>query len=322
MAKIHRVPFKKWLEICNSIHNIKYKYNEECYSIYNTNVYMKIFDPDYGYFKANIDIHSKNIYSQHPKRLLNSIKKQRKINYKEFIEFVNLYPEFEHYDFKKYNDINQENFTDTRSIIKLYDDEFGDVKMIASVLLSGSHHKKRSNITNRHNKMTFERFLYEANKIHNNLYDYSKSEYIDCDTKMEIIHPIHGSFFLSPYNHINLKLGHILERKRKTLDNDHIIPISIIMDGDTRKNKTMNDRPLFKFLNSSININIISETDNKSKGDIIEINGRKISAKLVRNNYDIIKYVVNNKLKLDISDIIEEDKKYMISKFISSRDDI
>lgn len=38
-------------------------------------------------------------------------------------------------------------------------------------------------------------------------YDYSKVEYVNCDTKVCIICPIHGEFWQTPYNHINRKCG-------------------------------------------------------------------------------------------------------------------
>ncbi len=39
-----------------------------------------------------------------------------------------------------------------------------------------------------------EQFIKEARKIHNNKYNYSKTVYINANTKVEIICPIHGSF--------------------------------------------------------------------------------------------------------------------------------
>ena len=47
-----------------------------------------------------------------------------------------------------------------------------------------------------------EEFIYEANIKHNNKYDYSKIDYINKTTKVCIICPIHGEFFMTPHNHI------------------------------------------------------------------------------------------------------------------------
>lgn len=38
-------------------------------------------------------------------------------------------------------------------------------------------------------------FLYKANKVHNNKYDYSKVNFVNQASKIEIICPKHGSFF-------------------------------------------------------------------------------------------------------------------------------
>ena len=70
-------------------------------------------------------------------------------------------------------------------------------------------------------KMTLEEFIEKANKIHQYEYDYSKSVYIDCDTKIEIICSKHGSFWQKPNAHLqgtkcpkcNSSKGEIVVRK-------------------------------------------------------------------------------------------------------------
>ena len=51
-------------------------------------------------------------------------------------------------------------------------------------------------------KLTSEEFINKANKIHNNKFDYTKSNYVDSISKVEIICPIHGSFWQTPKNHL------------------------------------------------------------------------------------------------------------------------
>jgi hypothetical protein len=51
-------------------------------------------------------------------------------------------------------------------------------------------------------KQTKDEFVSNANKVHGNKYDYSKVDYINSGTKVEIICPKHGSFFQTPRNHI------------------------------------------------------------------------------------------------------------------------
>lgn len=51
-------------------------------------------------------------------------------------------------------------------------------------------------------KQTKQQFIDKGNKVHRNKYDYSKVDYINSGTKVEIICPEHGSFFQTPRNHI------------------------------------------------------------------------------------------------------------------------
>ena len=76
-------------------------------------------------------------------------------------------------------------------------------------------------------KKTKDEFIKEANKIHNNKYDYSKVEYIDSHTKVCIICPIHGEFWQLPYHHLQghgckqcQYDGNILKRVNKNFISD------------------------------------------------------------------------------------------------------
>ena len=51
-------------------------------------------------------------------------------------------------------------------------------------------------------KLTKEEFAERAKKEHNNKYDYSKANYINSQTSMSIICPIHGEFSQIPNNHL------------------------------------------------------------------------------------------------------------------------
>jgi rubrerythrin len=58
-------------------------------------------------------------------------------------------------------------------------------------------------IMNKKMKYTTQFFIEKAQLIHNNKYDYSKTEYINDKTKVCIICPIHGEFWMLPSNHIH-----------------------------------------------------------------------------------------------------------------------
>ena len=57
------------------------------------------------------------------------------------------------------------------------------------------------------NKKTTAEFIEEARKIHGDKYDYSKVEYVNCETKVCIICPKHGEFWQTPYKHTKVKHG-------------------------------------------------------------------------------------------------------------------
>lgn len=54
-------------------------------------------------------------------------------------------------------------------------------------------------------KLTNEEFVSKSKAIHNNKYDYSRTEYLNNRTKVEIICPVHGSFFQTPHDHLEGK---------------------------------------------------------------------------------------------------------------------
>ena len=51
-------------------------------------------------------------------------------------------------------------------------------------------------------KLTKEEFIERSRKIHGDLYDYSKVEYINSNTKIIISDPVHGDFKQTPHNHL------------------------------------------------------------------------------------------------------------------------
>lgn len=57
------------------------------------------------------------------------------------------------------------------------------------------------------NRKSLEKFILEANEIHNYLYDYSLVNYINCETKVKIICKKHGIFEQIPESHLHNKTG-------------------------------------------------------------------------------------------------------------------
>lgn len=80
----------------------------------------------------------------------------------------------------------------------------GDFRQRLSKHLEGQGCKecgKLKSIGNR--RAGIDSFISKANKVHNNFYDYSKSIYINSITPLEIICPVHGSFWQRPDCHTN-----------------------------------------------------------------------------------------------------------------------
>ena len=53
-----------------------------------------------------------------------------------------------------------------------------------------------------------KQFIEKATKLHNDFYDYSKVDYVNSSTNVEIICPVHGSFWQSPHVHLDISRGH------------------------------------------------------------------------------------------------------------------
>lgn len=70
--------------------------------------------------------------------------------------------------------------------------------------LNGQGCPKCANLKPRNHpkKHTKESFIQKANEIHHCKYDYSKVEYVNNSTNVNIICPIHGDFKQSPHNHL------------------------------------------------------------------------------------------------------------------------
>lgn len=51
-------------------------------------------------------------------------------------------------------------------------------------------------------KRTLQSFIEDARKVHDDKYDYSKTVYINNQTKVTIVCPEHGEFDMTPHNHL------------------------------------------------------------------------------------------------------------------------
>lgn len=143
--------------------------------------------------------------------------------------------------------------------------------------------------------MTTEEFIERAKQVHGNKYDYSKTIYKDWKTKVCIICPIHGEFFILPIRHINTnqrgngcpKCGDFLRRKHTTKTTEWFIEKAKKIYGDKY------DYSKAIYSHSSKNITIICHEKDEfgnEHGEFITTPNRFLQGhgcqKCAKNKYD------------------------------------
>ena len=90
----------------------------------------------------------------------------------------------------------------------------------------GCNRCRAENVGNRR-RLNTDVFIERAKKIHNNKYDYSKTNYVDSHIRVCIICPKHGEFWMMPYAHLNgqgckrCKMSHLETEINKLLLDNH-----------------------------------------------------------------------------------------------------
>ena len=116
--------------------------------------------------------------------------------------------------------------------------EHGEFKQVANYHLSGNGCKKCFNEHKRGKarQLTTEEFIKRAREIHGDKYDYSKVEYKDSHTKVCIVCPKHGDFFITPNKHLNgrgcNKCGNLKKGQTHRLTNEIFIKKAIKVHGN------------------------------------------------------------------------------------------
>ena len=214
-------------------------------------------------------------------------------------------------------DYTQAVYTNMHAKVKIIDPELGEFWQSPRGHLQGQGHPGRRYIkmANKRRKTT-EVFIQQAREKHGNLYDYSKVIYTTIDTKVCIIDPDYGEFWQSPYQHLNSHGCPARTAEKKwEIHYDHVVPLSILITGNRAFNKWYVDRPLYKFLDSEINLKPVTAKFNCDTSDFVTVNGKKVSASSVRNNYNIIAYLISKLLKVDPAEIIKEDQQFVNNYF-------
>jgi Protein of unknown function (DUF723) len=205
------------------VHGNKYDYSLVNYSGCKNKII--IVCPIHGEFKQTPDNHliGNGCYYC---SLLNNAKKLRK-PYEEFISIANKIHNNK-YDYSRVNYVNNK----TKIIINC--PIHGEFKQTPDKHISLKNGCPKCAIDGRKitQTKTLISFIQEAEKIHNNKYDYSKLVYINNKTKVEIICKEHGLFKQTPDNHLKGKGCPICKESkgenkiREFLKNENIIFIS------------------------------------------------------------------------------------------------
>jgi Zn finger protein HypA/HybF involved in hydrogenase expression len=93
-------------------------------------------------------------------------------------------------------------------------------------------------------------------KVHKNKYDYSKVDYINSETKVEIICKEHGSFFMKPKEHIHKNQG-CPKCGKESMSNIHRKNLSILIDEFNKVHKNYYDYSMVSYKNNNTKIEII-----------------------------------------------------------------
>jgi very-short-patch-repair endonuclease len=129
------------------------------------------------------------------------IRKMKKISTEEFIKKARKV-HGDKYDYSKVKYVN--NYTKVCIICPIH----GEFLQNPNSHLQGFGCKKCGNINTKEKQILGkEKFLKKAKEVHGDKYDYSKVEYVNNETKVCIICPIHGKFLQSPASHVNRKSG-------------------------------------------------------------------------------------------------------------------
>lgn len=193
-----RLSVEEFIKRANIIHQDKYNYSKFIYT--NNSTKGIIICPIHGEFTQSPNSH---LTQKHgcPKCGILKFSKEISLTKKEFVNRANI--------------IHKNKYDYTKTIYKLSNrnviiicPKHGEfLQLPGNHLMGEGCYKCGREKSGKKCSKTSIQFIKDANKSHNNYYDYSESNYINSNTKVKIICPKHGSFFQSPHNHVNSKNG-------------------------------------------------------------------------------------------------------------------
>lgn len=177
-----------FIETANKIYNNKYDYSKSVYinSKTNINIICKI----HGVFSQRPDVHLSGSGCWDCGILIRT--NSNKVSKEKFIERANIIHNNK-YDYSKVD------YIDTRTYINIICKIHGEFQQLVRNHLSGYGCK---NCANEQSRYTNEEFIFKANIVHNNKYDYSNVNYINTHERIEIICNKHGIFYQVAQDHL------------------------------------------------------------------------------------------------------------------------
>ena len=206
----------KWIEKCNEIHGGKYDYSLVEYKSARGKVDVICHEKDefgreHGVFSIRACNHSSGTGCPKCGRRVQATRE-------DFIEKARR-THGNKYDYSKLE------YTKSTDKVYIICPKHGGFWQNAASHISGAGCPKCAIEGNAAKKrMTTDTFVEKAAIVHNGRYDYSKSEYVGTKTKVCIICPEHGEFWMTPNNHLSgqgcpsCKNKETAERQALTLD--------------------------------------------------------------------------------------------------------
>lgn len=180
--------YEEFINLANNIHNYKYSYPKQEFK--NLYTKIKIICPKHGMFEQRPNTHLKGHGCKKCATEKDTLRK-----YMSQEEFINRCKKlFPNYDYSKTI------YKGTHNKVTVICLKHGPFTVSAASLLA-KHGCDRCY----RRLSTKESFIEAAIKVHGNKYDYSKVNYKNNNTKVEIICPKHGSFWSTPGNHLSGK---------------------------------------------------------------------------------------------------------------------
>jgi very-short-patch-repair endonuclease len=196
--------FEAFLEKARKVHGDKYRYDENTYV--KSSVKMRIICPEHGEFWQEPAAHVRGYNC--PKCA--NLRRGLRDTLEQFIEKARKI-HGDKYDYSKVEYVNQ------MTKVCIICPEHGEFWQRPSNHLHGDGCPECSIVSRaKQRTSSIEHFIENAKRIHGDKYDYSKTEYIDCHTKVCIICPVHGEFWQSPDGHLQ---GHGCSKCGSTTSN-------------------------------------------------------------------------------------------------------